>query len=476
MLYRLLRVVATLGLRWYYRSIAVEGRDRVPARGPVILAANHNNALVDALLIATAIDREVRLTAKATLLDHPLTRVLVQAVGVVPLRRASDEARAGAATADASRNRGAFEAIVATLADDGVVLIFPEGISHSGPELAPLRTGCARMALQAGEAGVRDLHIIPVGLTFEAKGRPRSRVAITFGAPIPVGTVDAGADDAVATLTAAVERGLRAVTLNFPSHDDARRILELSESMARTVADVESLDAPHVALTETVRIARQLEVARRLLPDLPPETAQRMLAFVDDVERWRTEVRALPASPLDIGTPLSLGAGAWFLVREVVIATVAGPVALWGRLNHWVPLRLATALGRATARNPDEPAMHTLVVGLGLVLATYAAIAVALTATVGWGWALAYLAALPFAASLDFWWSDRVHAAMRRARGYLSLRAQPDAARRLTAERQRLKAEADRLTEVLDPAAGGAGSDPRGPSATHPRAPSSVGP
>ena len=91
MLYKILRVLATIAVRWYYRRIEVEGLDRIPASGPVIIAANHWNALVDALLIATATSRHVRLTAKATLLDNPVTRLLVFAVGVIPLRRVSDE-------------------------------------------------------------------------------------------------------------------------------------------------------------------------------------------------------------------------------------------------------------------------------------------------------------------------------------------------------------------------------------------------
>ena len=61
--------------------------ERVPSEGPVLILANHPNALIDPLLIATAIDRRVLLTAKATLFERPGLAWLLQAVGVVPLRR-----------------------------------------------------------------------------------------------------------------------------------------------------------------------------------------------------------------------------------------------------------------------------------------------------------------------------------------------------------------------------------------------------
>ena len=51
-----------------WRSLASE---RLPDAGPVLLASNHPNALVDALVIGCTLRRPVTLTAKATLLENP---------------------------------------------------------------------------------------------------------------------------------------------------------------------------------------------------------------------------------------------------------------------------------------------------------------------------------------------------------------------------------------------------------------------
>ena len=105
MLYELLKPVVGVALHWYYRSILTEGIERVPMDGPVFLAVNHPNALVDALVVGYAVPRRVRFTAKATIFGNPLAARFLRTVGVVPLRRASDESQSGApAATDAERN------------------------------------------------------------------------------------------------------------------------------------------------------------------------------------------------------------------------------------------------------------------------------------------------------------------------------------------------------------------------------------
>ena len=145
----------------------------------------------------------------------------------------------------------------------------------------------------------------------------------------------------------------------------------------------------------------------------------------------------------------SIGSGAGFVVREGWAFFISAPVALWGRVNHLIPLQLALWIGKTTSRNPDEPAMHTLVGGFALVLVVYLALAGVVAWRFGWGWALLYLISLPATASFDFWLRDRWRAFLRRARGYLALRRHPAEARTLLDERASLRAEARRLDALL---------------------------
>src|SRR3954462_2885177 len=104
MIYSLLRAIAGVALRWYYSDVTVVGDGEDFASGPLIVVVNHPNALVDVLIAARAVPRRLMFTAKATLFSNRALAVFLRAVGVVSLRRASDEG----SVAGADRNVGAF--------------------------------------------------------------------------------------------------------------------------------------------------------------------------------------------------------------------------------------------------------------------------------------------------------------------------------------------------------------------------------
>lgn len=450
MLYRLLRGIAKLALRWYYRSIELVGTEHVPACGPVLVAANHWNALIDALVVACALERPVRLTAKATLLANPATRWIFRIVGIIPLRRASDEHQTRDAPMQDTRNAHSFDAILDALASDEMVLIFPEGRSHSEPELGRLRTGCARLALMAQvDRQLPPVPILPVGITFEAKDRPRSRVVVNVGPPIRTeGEVDVGAQQ-VQTLTERIDGALRKLTLNFESRDSGDRVIAVAALLTGVLDRVRPLAAPDPPLAEGVRMTQRLEAARHLLPTVSSALAREVRDFLDVLDAFQARLRADQIPVNDLWMPVTAMAGSWFVVRELLLLILTLPIALWGRINHWIPLALARWIGRSTSRNADEPAMHTLVSGLVLVSCFYIAIAVIIGRGAGVGWAVVYLAALPPSASLDFWVSDRWRRARARARAYRFLRANPHRRAELRANASAIRAEARRLDALL---------------------------
>jgi len=453
--YRVLRELGRLALRWFYRDVEVVGLERLPSSGPALLASNHPNALVDALVIGCTLRRPVTLTAKATLLENPLTRSLLRAAGVVPLRRASDDARSGAGgVLDPSRNANAFAAVLDVLEQGGIVLLFPEGKSHSDPELAPLKTGLARIALMARDERRLSVPTLPVGLTFERKWEPRSRVLMHIGMPI-VADAPAPNADAVASLTRRVDAELRAVTLNFPTEDDARRIFAMSTTLAEILDEYRPLHAPDPPLADSVRVAQRLSTIAPRLPEFPPGIVARVERFLERLGEFERvlETHGIPAS--DVGMSISVGRGVGFVVRELSIAAVAGPLALWGRVNHWLPLRLARALALRMSRTPDEPAMNTIVAGLVLVLAFYGGQTALVAWTFGWIAALVYAISLPVSATWDFRYADRLRRAFTRIHTYRRFRRDAGLHRQLLDGMQWLRAEVTDLDATVDRAMGG---------------------
>lgn len=449
--YQFLRALGRLALHWFYREIEVVGMERLPVDGPLLLASNHPNALVDALVVGCCLRRPVVLTAKATLLENPVTRFLLRAAGVVPLRRASDALRPGGdGVLDPARNADAFAAVLDVLDAGGVVLLFPEGKSHSDPALAPLKTGLARIAIMArDERQLMSVPIVPIGLTFERKWEPRSRVLMHVGTPIIDRDSSVDEPNDVAALTRRIDAALRAVTLNFRSADEARSLVSISTVLTEVLDEFRPLHRPDPPLADQVRVVHRVVDIVPRLSELDSELGARVERFLSRVATFEDLLRHNRVAASDVQMSTSTAAGMWFVVRETCIATIAGPLALWGRVNHWVPLRIARSLAVRMSRTPDEPATNTIVAGLLLVAAFYIMQISLVAWSLGGVAATLYGASLPLSATWDFRYADRLRRGVARVRTYLRFRLEPSLYHQLRNDLAWLRGEAIALDTLI---------------------------
>jgi 1-acyl-sn-glycerol-3-phosphate acyltransferase len=175
MLYWVIKAVLTPLLRVCYR-IRVEGRERVPRHGPVILAANHRS-FMDSMFLPLQIRRRVTFVAKAEYFDSRKTAWFFRAVGQIPIRREGGSA-----------SERALASATEVLEQGGVFGIYPEGTRTRDGYLHRGHTGVARLALRTGAP------IVPVGMIgtdeIQATDRKLPRlfrpVTIRFGAPVPL--------------------------------------------------------------------------------------------------------------------------------------------------------------------------------------------------------------------------------------------------------------------------------------------------
>jgi glycerol-3-phosphate O-acyltransferase / dihydroxyacetone phosphate acyltransferase len=89
--YRIFRALARFLASLFYRRIEVIGLDRVPIKGPLLVAANHQQGLMDGLLLAATLPRRLRPIAKAPLFRYPLIGQLARLAGAIAVHRRQEE-------------------------------------------------------------------------------------------------------------------------------------------------------------------------------------------------------------------------------------------------------------------------------------------------------------------------------------------------------------------------------------------------
>jgi hypothetical protein len=277
-------------------------------------------------------------------------------------------------------------------------------------------------------------------------------VLVRIGEPIDLDTwrVRTGSDDA-SRLTADIAVALRRVTLNFASDARARRAVALAQALAAITDTPPALGRPRTLAAEA-EIALRIETATSMLTSAPLHIARQADAFIARVEALEAGLALRHVGLADLQISPRLRHGARFMAREGILAALALPVALLGRVTHWVPFHLARALAmRPMAQDPsrDQPAMRTIVLGLGFVLLCYAFQGALVAQWFGAPVAALWLAAIFLAAHIDFLLRDRLHRAWRRARAYLVLRADPTLRNHALEETRALVADAIALEQAL---------------------------
>jgi 1-acyl-sn-glycerol-3-phosphate acyltransferase len=334
------RVVQTLGrliIKGWFRSVEAEGMDQISADRPILVCANHANGFVDPVLLVATSPRPVRFLAKSTLWRVPGVGPLLGLAGVLPVYRRQD----GAGTGDNARS---FAACDAELALDGAIGIFPEGTVNDTLKLLPLRTGAARIALGARAAGADALRIVPVGLLYEDKATPRTRVLVRARDPIDLddvwpalvrggGTGDADDHVAVDRLTALITDALSDAYVSYDDEADLRRL----EQAARIALRPPAADPSHL-----VPLARVEPVARRLAA-LPPERLQPVL---DEADAYTAQLDLLGLADRDVVPGNTLPRLQQRLNRSAITVVVLTPLAVLGAGTNLPPLAVVRLVSR----------------------------------------------------------------------------------------------------------------------------------
>jgi 1-acyl-sn-glycerol-3-phosphate acyltransferase len=216
-----LRILVKIALHGYFRKIKVTGKENIPKKKPIILVANHQNALIDPLLLATTTSLNPWFLTRASVFKNPVVAKILYFIRMLPVYRVRD----GFTTIQ--QNQETFNKTYDILAQKGTIIIFAEGSHSLKRNLRPLSKGFTRMAFGLMEKypGITPI-ILPVGIDYGAHRRSGSEVNITFGKPIAVDMPSSKSG----LLTKALEENLKKLIVNIPEDNYEEKLDNLIEN------------------------------------------------------------------------------------------------------------------------------------------------------------------------------------------------------------------------------------------------------
>lgn len=180
MLYAMVRPVATVGLKNYFKRIDLANADRIPENAAVILAANHPTTFIEPCILACFLDKPINFLARGDFFKNPLLAKMLDGVHITPVFRMRD-----GGYEKIKNNFKSFEKSFQTLRAHKPLMILAEGRCIHEKRLRPIRKGTARIALGAiDNTDLEEVYIIPIGVNYTYADRLRSRVMINCGVPI----------------------------------------------------------------------------------------------------------------------------------------------------------------------------------------------------------------------------------------------------------------------------------------------------
>ena len=411
------RGLVKLLLAVFYRRIDVVGAGRIPAGGGLIVAANHHNSIVDAMLLLAAVPRPLRPLAKAQLFEHPLIGPFLRLVGALPVHRRRE------AGDDPHKNDALFDATTRTLRSGGGIFIFPEGRTQPEPVLLELRTGAARMLLAAQPA---EVALLPAGLVFRRPGIFREGEALVlFGEPLATAGKDAR------EITERLAAALRELIVEAEDLETLA-LLETAENLWRAAGG--TAPSPGARLRWLQRAAERHRVLAREQPARLADYVRRVQLFIREVEH----------AGLSVGRLSAPRAGA--ALRQAFALFVAAPLAVCGFVLHALPYLLVGLVLRFPHSGEEDA---TLKMAAGLVLYP---LFWALEGWLAWAWggkflALALALLLIPSGFVALSWRERLAKLGRGIRGLIRMMRDPKLPERLRAQRDALAAELRQLAE-----------------------------
>lgn len=244
--------IVTIGLYFTFRKRKAYHLERIPKDKPIIYVANHQNALVDAIMIPTLPSQVIHFITRSDVFKNPLADKFLRSINMLPIYRLRD------GRDKLAKNVEILDHCANVLNKNGRIQLFPEGNHGLQRRVRPFKKGFADIAFLALDKNPDlPVQIVPVGINYDSKDGFPASVALYYGKPIDARTY-------------------------YQKEDRKASILELTKTAQ---AAVEKLTTHIVPKEEYDFLLKQLEDDG--IDFLNPKAANDLIASRDFSEKYR---------------------------------------------------------------------------------------------------------------------------------------------------------------------------------------------
>ncbi|MGB0933125.1 MAG: 1-acyl-sn-glycerol-3-phosphate acyltransferase [Lishizhenia sp.] len=397
MLYKLLKFLVGIGLKLYYKEIKVNGKHFLNTDKPLIIIANHPNTLMDAWVIGMLCNQPIHFMAKATLFNSSFKLKLLRSLNMIPINRAGEGRMKGV------NNESSFIECFKVLEQNKTLVIFPEGTSYQERVLRKLKSGTARIALEAElkNNSELDLNIIALGLNYSQPEKFRSNILINIDAPQGIKNyISAYEKDKIQTarkLTQQFRIRLESVLVTSENKEED----QLAQSLYNLLKSkyirnkVSGAEADHELMQE---IAESLTEIRVTEPWLIQELKEKLAAI-----NWKLQKLDIKADFLDRRFKSTM------FMRQVLLAfgfiVIALPAFIFGLIHNLFQYLFTDWLVQKITKDVEYFAPISIFIGLFLYPIVYCFFLYLGLEYFGLTWLSLplYFIAMPFSGLFAFW-------------------------------------------------------------------------
>ena len=394
--YTIAQLFVNTALRLNFRKMVFVGKkENMSKKRPVILAPNHRNALLDALLLvyASYLTKQVVFLARADIFKKKFIAWILRGMRILPVYRIRD------GKDNLGKNTEIFNNCGRVLKKNNPIALFPEARGNPKQSLLPVQKAVPRIVLPTEAQFDFSLNsqIVPVGIYYRDMQDLLSDVYVRFGKPIEVSKYkDDYAENpitAVNHLRDELEKELKSVVVNIWNdafYDDYQCLIDanaerIANEMFADKKDGFVLAAQHIVLTMDDWYINNRSAFDTKIADV--YQAQEVL------KKHRL------TSTDDIANPKPKSC----LMTRYILLLLTAPIAAFGYLNSIFSVLISRKL---CGMFKDKQFVPSVRYAVGLLCVPLFAIiqSVVLGLLTNWVLALVYFIVVPVTFYFRLWW------------------------------------------------------------------------